>query len=157
MGMSASAQQQGRLTARVRRIAVEHERVARDQRVAAAAEVAILALGEREARWGQVRAAEVRAGRALQAIIAEGVTAGGAAILCDLSVAEARALRGSARAAQEFRAGAEPAGPDPGGPPDAALPGPAQWQAGRPGAGLTQAAFQDSGATAGHRGYVDVL
>lgn len=121
MAIPAAAQQQARVKARERRVALEHDRFARDQRVEAAAELAIVALVEREAAWGQVRAAEVQVGHALWAIVAEGIPRAGAASLCDLSAGEARRLRLTARVADDCMVGAEVADPDPGGPPDAAM------------------------------------
>jgi hypothetical protein len=100
MGRVAKLEQQARTKARQRRIAMDYDRATRDKRVEATAAEAILALGEREDALRQVRAAEVRAGDALQQIIAEGVKVGGVAQLCDLSVGEVQRLR---RAAQEAR------------------------------------------------------
>jgi hypothetical protein len=103
MGTSATLQQQARARARVRRIALEYDRVQRDQRVEVAAGLASGALRERASALGQVLAAEVRVGRALSAIIAEGVPARDAAQLCGIAAAEARRLRRSASQAQECR------------------------------------------------------
>jgi len=86
MGRTAKLEQRARTKARQRRIAMDYDRATRDKRVEATAAEAILALGAREDAVRQVRAAEVRAGDALQRIIAEGVKVGGAAQLCDLSV-----------------------------------------------------------------------
>lgn len=121
MGIPAAAQQQARVKARERRVALEHDRFARDQRVEAAAVLALVALCEREAACSQARAAEVRVGHALWAIIAEGVPSTGAASLCDLSAGEAGRQRRSARAANDCVGGAQVADPDPGGSPDAAM------------------------------------
>jgi len=110
MGTSATLQQQARARVRVRRIALDYDRVQRDQRVEVAAALGRGALGERASALGQVLAAEVRVGRALSAIIAEGLCARDAAQLCDLSAAEARRLRRSASQAQECRVTTPPAG-----------------------------------------------
>ena len=110
MGTSATVQQQARARARVRRIALEHDRVQRDQRVEVAAGLARGALGERASALGQVLAAEVRVGQALSAIIDEGVCARDAAQLCGIDAGEARRLRRSARQAQECRVSLPPAG-----------------------------------------------
>ena len=110
MGTSATLQQQARARARVRRIAVQYDRVQRDQRVEVAAGMARGALGERALALGQVLAAEVCVGRALSAMIAEGVPACDAAQLCDLPAAEARRLRRSASQAQQCRVTTPPAG-----------------------------------------------
>lgn len=157
MGMTAASQLQARAKARARRIAVEHDRVARDQRVEDATVVAIGALGDREAALGQVRACEVRVGHALRAITAEGITVDGAARLCDLTAGEARSLRRSAREAQDCLVGAEVADPDPGGPPDVRRRPVDDWAAGRPAAGLAQAPMEQPGARARPRFHVDVL
>jgi hypothetical protein len=101
MGTSATVQQQSRARARVRRITLEYDRVQRDQRVEVAVALARGALGERASALGQVLAAEVRIGRALSAIIADGVCGRDAALLCDLAAPEARRLRRSASQAQE--------------------------------------------------------
>jgi len=111
MGTSATVQQKARARARVRRIALEYDRVQRDQRVEVATGLARGALGERASALGQVLAAEVRAGRALSAIIAEGVCARDAAQLCGIAAAEARRLRRSAsQSQQECRESSPPAG-----------------------------------------------
>jgi hypothetical protein len=116
MGRFASVQQQARVRARLRRIALDYDRAARDERVEAAAAEAILALGERDDALGHVQAAEGRAGDALRRIIAEGIKVDGLAQLCDVSVGEVRRLRRAAEAAQDSRGIAEVAGPDPAGP-----------------------------------------
>lgn len=157
MGISAALQQQARARARERRIALEHSRFERDRRVEAAAAVAIVALGERAAAMGQVMAAEERVGRALAAIMAEGVTAGGAAQLCDLTAGEARRLRQSARGTQDCPASATVAGPDPGRPPTAALRGSDDWQGRRPAAGRVFAPLGRPGDTARPQGRADGL
>ena len=136
MGRVARLQQQARAVARVRRIALDHERATRDQRVEAAAAAAILALGEREQAQGQVRAAETRVGYALRAILAEGVKVDGVARLCDLSAAEVRRLRRSAQAAQDLRADPPADGP--------ALDGSLPW---RPAAPSWHAAPAQPGAS----------
>ena len=156
MGISAALQQQARARARERRIALEHSRFERDRRVQAAA-VAIAALGERAAATGQVVAAEMRVGRALSAIMAEGVTAGGAAQLCDLAAGEVRRLRQSARGTQDCPASAKVAGPDPGQPPTAALRGSDDWAGRRPAAGRVSAQAERPGDTARPQGRADGL
>ena len=83
MGRIAKSQQQARAKARQRRIALDHDRAVRDERVEAAAGEVFLALAERADASGQVRAAEVRVGDALQRILAEGIKADGVAQLCD--------------------------------------------------------------------------
>ena len=145
MGTPAAVQQQARVKARERRVAREHDRYVRDQRVKAAAALAIVALGEREVAWGQVRAAEVRVGHALWAIIAEGVSRAGAASLCDLSAGEAGRLRRSARAADDRVVGAEQADPDPG------IRAPDSSRARRPAAGSRPASPDQPGAVSGTR------
>jgi hypothetical protein len=109
MGRIAKSQQQARAKARQRRIALDHDRAIRDKRVEATAAEAILALGERDEAFLQVRAAEVRAGDALQRVIAQGVKVGGAAQLCDLSVGEVQRLRRAAQAVQDSHGDADPA------------------------------------------------
>jgi hypothetical protein len=120
MGRVANSQQQARTRARKRRIALDYDRAAREKRIEAAAAEAILALGAREDATGQVRAAEVLAGDALQRIIAEGVKAGGAARLCHLSVGEVHRFRRAAQEVQDCRGDADPTGQEPAGSPAAA-------------------------------------
>src|SRR5471030_1527270 len=115
MGRVAKLEQQARTKARQRRIAMDYDRATRDKRVEANAAEAILALGEREDALRQVRAAEVRAGDALQRIIAEDVKVGGVAQLCDLSVGEVQRLRRAAQEAQGSHGNAGPTGLDPAG------------------------------------------
>ena len=115
MGRVAKLEQQARAKARQRRIAMDYDRATRDKRVEATAAEAILALGERDDAAGQVRAAEVQAGDALQQIIAEGVKVGGVAQLCDLSVGEVQRLRRAAQEAQGSHGNVGPTGLDPAG------------------------------------------
>jgi hypothetical protein len=115
MGRVANSQQQARTSARKRRIALDYDRAAREKRVEAAAAEAILALGARDDATGQVRAAEVLAGDALERIIAEGVKVGGAARLCHLSVGEVHRFRRAAQEAQDSRGHVAPADPNQGG------------------------------------------
>ena len=61
MGRVAKSQQQTRVTARVRRIGCDHERVAGDQRVDGPAVQEVMALGARDDTVGQVHAAQTRA------------------------------------------------------------------------------------------------
>ena len=109
MGRIAKSQQQARAKARQRRIALDHDRAMRDERVEAAAGEAILALAERADASAQVQAAEIRAGDALQRILAEGIKADGVAQLCDLPVGEVHRLRRAAQTAQDSRGDADPA------------------------------------------------
>ena len=109
MGRIAKSQQQARAKARQRRIALDHDRAMRDERVEAAAGEAILALAERADASAQVQAAEIRAGAALQRILAEGIKADGVAQLCDLPVGEVHRLRRAAQTAQDSRGDADPA------------------------------------------------
>ena len=109
MGRIAKSQQQARAKARQRRIALDHDRAVRDERVEAAAGEAILALAERADAWGQVQTAEVRVGDALQRILAEGIKADGVAQLCDLPVSEVHRLRRAAQTVQDSRGDADPA------------------------------------------------
>ena len=115
MGRVAKLEQQARAKARQRRIAMDYDRATRDKRVEANAAEAILALGARDDAAGQVRAAEVQAGDALQQIIAEGVKVGGVAQLCDLSVGEVQRLRRGAQEAQGSHGNVRPTGLDPAG------------------------------------------
>ena len=115
MGRVAKSEQQARAKARARRIALDHDRAARDERVEAAAVEAILALGDRDHAARQVRATEVRVGAALQRVIAEGVKVDGAARLCDLSIGDVQRLRRAAQEAQDSRGEADPADQGPGG------------------------------------------
>lgn len=121
MGRIAKLEQHARAKARQRRIALDYDRATRDKRVEATAAEAILALGARDDAVRQVRTAEVRAGDALQRIIAEGVKVGGVAQLCDLSVGEVQRLRRGAQEAQHSRGNVHPAGPNPVGSPDVRL------------------------------------
>ena len=109
MGRIAKSQQQARAKARQRRIALDHGRAMRDERVEAAAGEAILALAERADASAQVQAAEVRVGDALRRILAEGIKADGVAQLCDLPVGEVHRLRRAAQTAQDSRSDADPA------------------------------------------------
>lgn len=113
MGRVATLQQQARERARRRRIALDHDRTARDERVESAAAQAILALGERDDALGRVRAAEGRIGDAVRRIIDEGVNVDGVARLCDVSAGEVRRLRRAAEAARDPSSTAYPAGLDP--------------------------------------------
>ena len=113
MGRIARSQQQARAKARQRRIALDHDRAARDERVEAAAGEAILALAERGDAFDQVRLAEVRVGDALQRVIAQGIKVDGAAQLCDLSVGEVHRLRRASQEAQDSRRDADPASQKP--------------------------------------------
>ena len=121
MGRIAKLEQQARTKARQRRIAMDYDRATRDMRVEATAAEAILALGEREDAVRQVRSAEVRAGDALQRIIAEDVKVGGVAQLCDLSVGEVQRLRRAAQEAKDSRGHFGPSDPNPVGSPDVTL------------------------------------
>ena len=121
MGRIAKLEQQARAKARQRRIAMDYDRATRDKRVEATAAEAILALGAHEDTVRQVRAAEVRAGDALQRIIAEGNKVGGVAQLCDLSVGEVQRFRHAAQSAQDSRGHVGPANPNPVGSPDVTL------------------------------------
>ena len=121
MGRVATLQQQARARARRRRIALDHDRAARDERIEVAAAEAILALGERDDALGQVQAAEGRVGDALRRIIAEGIKVDGVARLCDVSVGEVRRLRRPVEAAQNSRGITDVAGLDPVGPPGVAV------------------------------------
>ena len=121
MGAVASSQQQARTKGRQRRIAADFARAVRDKRVQAAAAEAILALGARDDATREVRAAEVFAGDALARIIAEGVTVGGAARLCHLSIGQVQRFRQVAQQAKAFRANVGSAGPNPPGLVNAAL------------------------------------
>ena len=114
MGRIAKLEQQARTKAHQRRIAMDHDRATRDKRVEATAAEAILALGERDDAVRQARAAEARAGDALQRIIAQDVKVGGVAQLCDLSVGEVQRLRWAAPTAQDSRGNVDPADLDPG-------------------------------------------
>ena len=109
MGRIAKSQQQARAKARQRRIALDHDRAIRDERVEAAAGEVFLALAERADASAQVQAAEIRAGDALQRILAEGIKADGVAQLCDLPVGEVHRLRRAAQTAQDSRGRADPA------------------------------------------------
>ena len=109
MGRIAKSQQQARAKARQRRIALDHDRAVRDERVEAAAGEAILALAERADASAQVQEAEVRVGDALQRILAEGIKADGVAQLCDLPVGEVHRLRRAAQTVQDSRDHADPA------------------------------------------------
>jgi len=109
MGRIAKSQQQARAKARQRRIALDHDRAMRDERVEAAAGEAILALAERADASAQVQAAEVRVGDALRRILAEGIKADGVAQLCDLPVGEVHRLRRAAQTAQDSRGDVDPA------------------------------------------------
>ena len=109
MGRIAKSQQQARAKARLRRIALDHDRAVRDERVEAAAGEAILALAERVDALAQVQAAEVRVGEALWRILAEGIKADGVAQLCDLPVSEVHRLRRAAQTVQDSRDDADPA------------------------------------------------
>jgi hypothetical protein len=109
MGRIAKSQQQARAKARQRRIALDHDRAMRDERVEAAAGEAILALAERADASAQVQAAEVRVGDALQRILAEGIKADGVAQLCDLPVGEVHRLRRAAQTVQDSRGDGDPA------------------------------------------------
>jgi hypothetical protein len=109
MGRIAKSQQLARAKARQRRIALDHDRAVRDERVEAAAGEAILALAERVDALAQVQAAEVRVGDALQRILAEGIKADGVAQLCDLPVGEVHRLRRAAQTAQDSHGDADPA------------------------------------------------
>jgi len=121
LGRIAKSEQQARTKARQRRIAMDYARATRDKRVEANAAEAILALGEREDAVRQLRSAEVRAGDALQRIIAEDVKVGGVAQLCDLSVGEVQRLRRAAQEAKDSRGHVDHAGPSPVGSPDVTL------------------------------------
>lgn len=117
MGRIAKSQQQARAKARQRRIALDHDRAMRDERVEAAAGEAILALAERADASAQVQAAEVRVGDALRRILAEGIKADGVAQLCDLPVGEVHRLRRAAQTVQDSHGDADPAyEPKPGSP-----------------------------------------
>jgi len=109
MGRIAKSQQQARAKARRRRIALDHDRAIRDERVEAAAGEVFLALAERADASGQVRAAEVRVGDALRRILAEGIKANGVAQLCDLPVGEVHRLRRAAQTVQDSRGDVGPA------------------------------------------------
>ena len=117
MGRVAKSQQQARAKARRRRIAMDHDRAARDERVEVAAAEAILALGDRDDALWQVQAAEVRVGNALQRVIAEGIKVDGVAQLCDLSAGDVHRFRRAAHDAQHSRGKVDPAGLDPAGSP----------------------------------------
>jgi hypothetical protein len=108
MGRIAKSQQQARVKARQRRIALDHDRAIRDERVEAAAGEVFLALAERADAWDRVQAAEVRVGDALRRILDEGIKADGVAQLCDLPVGEVHRLR---RAAQTLHDSRDDAGP----------------------------------------------
>ena len=108
MGRIAKSQQQARAKARQRRIALDQDRAIRDERVEAAAGEVFLALAERADASGQIRTAEVRAGDALQRILAEGIKADGVAQLCDLPVGEVHRLRRAAQTAQDSRGDVDP-------------------------------------------------
>jgi hypothetical protein len=138
MGRVAKSQQQARAKARQRRITLDYDRAARDERVEAAAAEAILALGDREDAVGQVRAAEVRVGYALQRIIREGVKVEGVAQLCELSVGDVQRLRREAQAAKDSRGIVDPAGLDPAGSTDVTVRALGHAQARRSGIDPTQ-------------------
>jgi hypothetical protein len=124
MGRIAKSQQQARAKARQRRIALDHDRAMRDERVEAAAGEVFLALAERADASAQIQAAEVRVGDALQRILAEGIKADGVAQLCDLPVGEVHRLRRAAQTAQDSREDAGPAcEPKPGSPDGRAASG----------------------------------
>jgi len=124
MGRIAKSQQQARAKARQRRIALDHDRAIRDERVEAAAGEVFLALAERADAWDRVQAAEIRAGDALQRILAEGIKADGVAQLCDLPVGEVHRLRRAAQTVQDSRGDADPARePKPGSPDEQAASG----------------------------------
>jgi len=118
MGRVAKLEQQARTKARQRGIALDYDRATRDKRVEASAAEAILALGAHDDAAGQARAAEVRAGDALERIIDQGVKVGGVAHLCDLSVGEVQRLRRAAQTAQESRGNGGPTALDPAWSPD---------------------------------------
>ena len=124
MGRIAKSQQHARAKARQRRIALDHDRAIRDERVEAAAGEVFLALAERADASGQVRAAEVRVGDALQRILAEGIKAAGVAQLCDLAVGEVHRLRRAAQTAQDSCTDAgSPGEAQPGSPDERAASG----------------------------------
>ena len=136
MGRIAKSQQQARAKARQRRIALDHDRAIRGERVEAAAGEVFLALAERADAWDRVQAAEVRVGDALQRILAEGIKADGVAQLRDLPVGEVHRLRRAAQTVHDSRgnfdpAGLDPAGLDPVGSPEVTLRPPGDAQARR--------------------------
>jgi len=107
MGRIAKSQQLARAKARQRRIALDHDRAIRDERVEAAAGEVFLALAERADASAQVQEAEVRVGDALQRILAEGIKADGVAQLCDLPVVEVHRLRRAAQTVQDSHVDAD--------------------------------------------------
>lgn len=107
MGRVATSQQQARAWARRRIIASDHDPVARDERVQAAAAEAIAALAERDDAIAGVQAVPGRAGEALRRIIAEGIKVAGVAHLCDLPVREVQRRRRATQGEQDPRVEAD--------------------------------------------------
>jgi hypothetical protein len=118
IGRIAKSQQRARAKVRQRRIALDFDRAAHDERVEAAAGEAILALAERDDARGQVRAVEASVGDALQRVTAEGIKVDGVAQLCDLSAGEVHRLRRAAQTVQDSRGDADPASQEQLGSPD---------------------------------------
>lgn len=92
MGRTARLEQAARAKARERRIAMERDRAVRDAQIEEAAARVFTAIGGRNDAQAGVVAAENEIGAGLEALVAQGLTATGAAELCELTPAEAHRL-----------------------------------------------------------------
>jgi hypothetical protein len=121
MGSSGPTQLGARVKARERRVALLHDQFAREQRIQAAMGAAGKAAAQRDCATSLVRAAELRIGLALSAMLADGLTTGDAARLCSLSCGEVRRLRRAAQETHICRANPRGSEADPGRAPQAPL------------------------------------
>ncbi len=113
--------------ARERRVALDRDRAARDNRVEQAAARVFLLLEQHTAAEQAMQAANTEIAAALRELLAEGIALDGVAQLCDLEVAEVRRLVRTATSAQTEAAASvtqlrPPTPPQPGDPPAGSKP-----------------------------------
>lgn len=95
MGTVAKAQQQARSRARARRVELDAERAAKDERIELGAAAVYLGSAQRDDALAAVERAEQVMAAGLRTLLAEGVSVQRAAALCELRVAEVRRLQRS--------------------------------------------------------------
>lgn len=102
MGHEAKLQQQARERARARRVELDAERAAKDERIERQTAAVYIALGQRDEALTAVGRAEDSVADGLRGLLKEGVPVARAAALCELTVSEVRRLtRGNVGSSDE--------------------------------------------------------
>jgi hypothetical protein len=102
-GARLRARSAGLERARARRVALDQGRIERDARIDAAVADVFQAQDERSAAVAAVGAADIRIGRAIARLAAEGVTTAQVAELCAMTVTAVQRLKGATMNVAEGR------------------------------------------------------